>query len=173
MTGVHAGKDPTLIDELSTKEIGIIKWQYFFDKAVAATEAENPVFFSSYKHLCWFQWRLEQPFAGVDERYSIAVTHNCPEAVISHIEFDLSFDDTGDAHVVVDQDTPDGDVNSDSITNIVVKAKTEAGDGDDQDFGIWHPADGGEPGFRYAYRIVRAGAGEPTPERFVDMMTGQ
>jgi hypothetical protein len=89
------------------------------------------------------------------------VTHNCPLELILSVTFGLSVETVADdAFIVHDEDTPEADVTNDGVQEIVVYAKHEAGEGTDQDFGVWHPKLDGEPSFTYTYTVNYAeGAG--------------
>lgn len=150
---VAFAEDRYLDHELSTKEEGLILWRPFYQQYVDSlfSSTDEPVAnYDSERHICWFQWRVEQPFAGIDDRYSLAVTHNCPESLIRDIVFDLSYDDAQGAHIVRDYDT--AAVTDTGVKGIVVRAKTAAGDGDHQDFGVLLPKDG-EPVWTYTYYV--------------------
>lgn len=77
------------------------------------------------------------------------------------VTFGLSVETVADdAFIVHDEDTPEADVTNDGVQEIVVYAKHEAGEGTDQDFGVWHPKLDGEPSFTYTYTVNYAeGAG--------------
>ena len=95
---------------------------------------------------------MEQPFEA-DDRYSIAVTHNCPWDIISSISFSLTWDPVEKGSVVVknyDTNSTDAELVK-GINGVVVYAKTDADWGIDQDFGIWYPKDDGVPGWSYSY----------------------
>ena len=101
---------------------------------------DAPAQYDTNRHICWFQWRVEKPFEGIDDRVSIAVTHNCPEEFIESIEFNLQ-PVLGSGYTILDDDTDRSDIPA-ALSSIVVKAKTAAGEGNDSDFGYWH-ADAG------------------------------
>ena len=148
---------PAVDASVSTKELGIIGWQYFYDAYVDSlfsSAADTPEAYVEGKHICWFEFRVEQPFSGVDERYSIAVTHNCPDALIESIEFDITFE-SDEGHFIIDDHKELTRGDSLSATGLLcgaLGAKTAAGSADAGDCGVWHPAGAlGEWG--YSYRI--------------------
>ena len=83
-----------VIDQVnSTKSVGIVKWQYFFDKYVLEEViGADPTNYEATHHLCWFKFNVEQWYAdtSVDERYAITAHQNCPAALIDHFDFDIT-----------------------------------------------------------------------------------
>ena len=47
------------IDAQSTKELGLVKWQHFFNEYVENSTYTAPSDFNVSSHLCWFQFRIE------------------------------------------------------------------------------------------------------------------
>jgi len=151
----------------STKEVGLLMWKPFYQKyidSLYSSDANAPAQFNQDKHFCYFRWVVEKPFEALDQRYSIAVTHNCPAELIHSITFDLDVEDVNGADIVHDYDTSHHTETDTGIHGIVLYAKTEAGEGDNQDFGFWHPrVDGTIPSWTYTYRFRYPGDDIVTP----------
>jgi len=39
--------------DLSSKSVGLVKWQYFFDQFVAATTSDEPTNYDALQHACY------------------------------------------------------------------------------------------------------------------------
>lgn len=145
----------------STKEVGLLLWKPFYQKYVDSqfsSLATAPANFRQSDHLCYFRWVVEKPFPTLDDRTSLSVTHNCPAEFIHSIDFDLDVEDVSGAFIVHDYDTAHHTQTDTGIHGIRLFAKTEAGEGDNQDFGFWHPKTEGDlPTWTYTYRIRYAG----------------
>jgi hypothetical protein len=117
----------------------IIGWQYFFDAYVEHLLTD--VVLDSDKHLCAFQWRLEQPFPSVDDRFALTVVQNCPTEIVEKINFTLIFPDHTDKVLLVDNHTAHSEVQDGTTINFDLYAKTSYDAQDDTvrdtDFGVW------------------------------------
>jgi len=92
----------------SNKTVGLMLWQYFFDKYVDTLAPDAPGPFDSEVHVCWFKWTVEN-WSVADERWAITLTQNCEQSMVAYIEFDLSYspqtgtlvyhDDAGNAEI--------------------------------------------------------------------------
>lgn len=131
---------PLVIDEeASTKLEVILGWQYFFDLYVERLVTD--VELDSDRHICAFQWRLEQPFKTVDERFALTVVQNCPTDIIEKINFVLTFPDHTDKVLLVDNHSALSDILDNTSIDFDVFAKTQSDTQDDTvadtDFGVW------------------------------------
>ena len=83
----HTGKD-AIDQNASTKEHGLVLWEYFFDSYV---DAKNVIVvangFSSDNHLCKYDFVVEKWDATNDSRYALSMVHNCKKAYIETINF--------------------------------------------------------------------------------------
>ena len=102
--GLRLAVDP----DASTKTVGRIQWQPFYDRYIDglyASTVNTPSGFDDERHICYWQWTVEQPFLGLDSRYSIAVVHNCPIDIICSIAFDLQVSKPTQGVEIVDDST--------------------------------------------------------------------
>ena len=77
----------------STKETGLVLWQYFFQQYVEGKHADavDPGNFDELIHLCWFQLFVELWDSNVDDRFAITLAQNCPSSLIASFTFSLGF----------------------------------------------------------------------------------
>ena len=78
-----SNQHPAVDDAASSKMTGIIGWQWFFDKYVDAGELADgttgsPAGFVEDKHVCYFQWKVEQ-WTSLSTRWALTVLQNCPD----------------------------------------------------------------------------------------------
>ena len=83
----------------STKTVGFVLWEYFFDNWAAAEIISVPDAASanSYIHACYFTWQAIQWGANlgpnsdetVTERYALTVLQNCHASLITKFTFTL------------------------------------------------------------------------------------
>ena len=71
----------------STKEVGLVLWQPFFQAYVDAGTLSQPTAYSANVHVCWFQFVFEQWSSPADDRYALTARQNCPDALITSFDF--------------------------------------------------------------------------------------
>ena len=103
---------PTILDRTaSTKKIGKLSYQVFFDNEVDGMDSPFPegeacgASFDGLKHVCCFRWTVWQPFLATTgtERYATHVAHNCPVindygADFEHFAFTVSGEGSSSDH---------------------------------------------------------------------------
>lgn len=76
------GTNPTILDrDNSTKKIGRLSYQIFFDNVVAdVTHGDCGADFVEGKHICCYKHQIDQPFLATTttERFATYTTQNCP-----------------------------------------------------------------------------------------------
>ena len=107
-----------IIDQSSTKEYGLVKWQYFFDLYVLNQVISAPIVFDGDDHLCWFKFTVEQWNADVDDRYAFTLSQNCPASMIDNFTFSITMKSPNNK-ILYDKSTPAGNVAITSDTNVV------------------------------------------------------
>ena len=158
----HVGHDQ--IDAAaSTKMVGIVGWQWFFDQYVESQAIGEalPTNWVAGKHVCYFQWSVEQ-WTDSSSRWALTVVQNCPVELIKSVTFQVTLTSPQDGAVIVDDDTPEADLEYDAegklvkINNIVLENELST---DRHDFGVWlsnEYAEASDVGFTYEYLFTLA-----------------